>query len=204
MSGNGGEDETRSFAGWIRRRRREEEITEQHHSDETLSAFIDGDIEPEQAERVGQHLESCPLCRETVAELTAIRDTARGLEQLEPSAQTWYRIKRRVERRTGLIWRWSLAGAAAVAAVAVAVVVVKSHTAARPDAHVAATYLSREAAAAILAAEHEAYIRGIDEAIEECEAAMAENPRNMRVRTVYLAALSSRASAMDLFGAGGN
>ena len=101
-------------------------------------------------------------------------------------------------------WRWSLAGAAAAAVVVVAAVFVVRRPAARPVSPTpAAAVTGPESAAAGLMQEYETYVRGMDEAIEECEAALSENPQNPRVRQAYLTVQSSRADAMDAFISGG-
>jgi hypothetical protein len=90
-----------------------------------------------------------------------------------------------------------------VAAAVVAVVLV-GHKPAAKSAPAGSAGLSRERATAGLAREYEAYVRGIDEAIDECRAALAENPESPRVKLAYLTAQSSRMSAMGKFASGGD
>jgi hypothetical protein len=47
------------------------------------------------------------------------------------------------------------------------------------------------------AQEYSEYVRGIDQAIDECRAALAENPGNARVLAVYSGASIDRRRAMD-------
>jgi len=63
--------------------------------------------------------------------------------------------------------------------------------------HVPASELTKEMAAEDAARDYEEYVRGIDQAIDECRAALGENPGNARVRAAYSGAQSDRQSAMD-------
>lgn len=175
-----------------------EELTNEHHTDETLSAYIDRDLDPERVEEVDRHLHGCAECREVLDQLQAIRHAAGNLEQVEPSSATWYAVKRRVSSRPVRFWRWAGAGIAVAAAVLVSVLLRKpSPTAAKYSAVTASGALSSEAAEAGMASEYEEYARGIEEAMEECEAALAENPQSSRVRLAYLTIRSNRSAALD-------
>jgi anti-sigma factor RsiW len=43
-----------------------------HHVQKRLSAFQDGELKPQEQERVSDHLESCPACRERYAEMEKV------------------------------------------------------------------------------------------------------------------------------------
>ncbi len=180
-------------------------MTKQHHSDEILSAYLDHDLEPQLAEEVGRHLEECPECRKVLEELTAVRDAARSLEQLEPSESTWYEIQQRTRKRARprLAWVWT--GVAAAAAVVLVVFLVGRRPAGAPEPEEFAELpSSREKVEAGLVQEYEDYLCGLEAAIEECEAALSENPHNPRVRMAYLEARSSRVKALDMLVCGGD
>ncbi len=173
---------------------------EQHYRDEVLSAYMDGDLEPSRQQEVARHVRDCPVCRRTLDELAGIRDAAAALEQLEPSEQTWFAVRQRIlkARRFRRIWFWAGIPAAAAAAVLL-IVLFPGRKSAKPTGPVRAADLSGTAseARAHLAAEYEEYRRGIDEALDEIKVAMAENPRNPRVRMAYLAARSSQVRSLD-------
>lgn len=50
-----------------------------NHPDELLSAFLDGEISPEDRDRVSQHLSGCGRCRSELDQLAAVRSAVRGL-----------------------------------------------------------------------------------------------------------------------------
>jgi hypothetical protein len=137
-------------------------------------------------------------------ELTVLRSAAGELEQLEPSAETWYAIRRRVKpaRRMRRTWTWVWTGAAtATAAVIVAVLFVGrpgTSGTAGPAPVVAAAEASQG-----LGDEYEDYLRGIDDALDEIRVALAENPGNPRVRMALYQAHQSKASALDRVISGG-
>jgi hypothetical protein len=58
--------------------------------------------------------------------------------------------------------------------------------------------------AASSAADIEQYMSGLDQAIDECEVALAENPGNTRVRSALLAARASRVQSYDRLVSGGD
>lgn len=171
-----------------------------HIDAERLSAFLEGELDSPDKDRISQHLEVCPDCREVLVQLKAMTEAATGLEQLLPAESTWRAIATRtVERRPALRrWVWAAVPVAAAAALMVVVLtppepkpgtpaVAEAVRPLRPDGEVAAGLVS----------EYESYVRGIDEAIEECEAALAQNPNNPRVRMAYLNARASRVHALD-------
>lgn len=179
-----------------------------HYGDETLSAYLDRDLEATEARIVAEHLERCRGCREALEQLVLIRDTAADFEQLEPSEHTWHAIRRRVHResrpRSG--WIWIGAAAAAVAAVLLVFVFPgRSPGGDRrsPEQWIASAPQTRSDARAELSSEYRKYLSGIEDAINEIETAMAENPHNPRVRFAYLTARSNRVQALDRFCSGG-
>jgi hypothetical protein len=67
----------------------------------------------------------------------------------------------------------------------------------------AASDLSVNDATEETAREYGEYVRGIDRAIDECRAALEENPGNVRVRAAYSGASIDRQRAMDRLASGG-
>ena len=173
---------------------------QQHHSDETLSAYLDGDTSEIDRGALEQHLAACGECRESLAQLRALKVAAAGLDQLLPSAGAWQRIQSRTvaRRRPRLRWLWAGAPVAVAAALLVVILARPEPEAAKPGTRerVEAVPVSDEVAAELVA-EYEEYMRGIDEALEEIGRAMAENPRNPMVRMAYLNARTSQTRAWD-------
>lgn len=140
-------------------------------------------------------------------ELRALRQAAAALERLEPSPAVWFGIRQRLARPEHRYRRWVWAGATAAAA-ALLVVVIAGRTSPKPGSRfasrAAALPRTREAADAGLAVHYRDYLAGVDAAIVEIEAALAENPNNPRVRLAYAGAQTARARSLDQFCYGGN
>ncbi len=58
-----------------------------------ISEYIDGGLGGRQSERLRGHLESCPECRDVLADFEAIAREAGSLEAPEPSDRVWLRVK---------------------------------------------------------------------------------------------------------------
>lgn len=92
-------------------------------SDETLNAFVDGELDAEDAERVRAHLDGCEACREKAEVLGGVRDLAQATAPTQPSSDEWDAAWGRVKGALpatplyGRIWP-ALAGAGVVAAAA--------------------------------------------------------------------------------------
>ncbi|MBN1511983.1 MAG: hypothetical protein JXB13_08200, partial [Phycisphaerae bacterium] len=72
-----------------------------------------------------------------------------------------------------------------------------------PGTTVAMSELDEGEVAEVAAQEYSEYVRGIDRAIDECRAALVENPGNARVLAVYSGASIDRRRAMDRLASGG-
>jgi anti-sigma factor RsiW len=194
---------------------------EQHCSEETLSAYLDGDLESEASGKTAEHLAECEVCRESLAQVRTIRDAAPGMEQLMPPERVWGAIQARIHdvrtRRSRLI-RLFWVGVPALAAALLVVAVAgwfgqPTRDAIRSMAHLghapaqgmatAVSDLSKDGAAEQTAREYGEYVRGIDHAIDECRTALDENPGNARVLVAYSGASSDRQHAMDRLASGG-
>jgi len=181
---------------------------ENHCSEEVLSAYLDGDLGSEAAGLTAEHLAECEVCRRSLGQVRAIRDAAAGMEQLAPPDRTWGAVQGRIHasrargRRLARVW-W--VGVPALAATLLVVVLAgRMHVPSRPgrDMAAAASELSMDKAAEETAREYGEYVRGIDRAIDECRAALDENPGNAWVRAAYSGASIDRQRAIDRLASG--
>ncbi len=183
---------------------------EQHCSEEILSAYLDGDLESEEAGRTAEHIAECPVCRRSLAQVRTIRDAASEMDQMVPSCGTWFAIQERIRTarsRPRLTPRLLWVAVPALAAALLLFVLpgrVRQSLGTRPGIAAPASELTGAMAAGDAAREYEEYVRGIDRAIDECRTALDENPGNVRVRQAYLGATSNRQYAMDRLVSGGD
>lgn len=183
---------------------------EQHCSEEILSAYLDGDLESEEAGRTAEHIAECPVCRRSLSQVRTIRDAASEMEQVMPSNGTWHAIQERVRAarsRPRLAPRLLWVAVPALAAALLLIVLpgrVRQNSGAPPGVAAPPSELTGEMAADDAARDYEEYVRGIDQAINECRTALGENPGNARVRAAYSGAQSDRQSAMDRLVSGGD
>ncbi|MGH7563861.1 MAG: anti-sigma factor family protein [Gemmatimonadota bacterium] len=70
------------------------------HVIERLSAWIDGDLDPAERERVERHLAGCAECAGVLAGLQRVVASARALEDREPAEDLWPGIAERLAART--------------------------------------------------------------------------------------------------------
>jgi len=170
-----------------------------HLCDETLSAFLEGDLEPAESGGVAEHVAACARCREAVADLRQLRDGARSLLAIEPPPRVWQAIQERVNRRRQAPhWLWVGVPAMAAAVMFAFVIGLRSGLIGRVPLLAKAESVPTQAMAARTAqADYAEYVRGIDIAISDCEDALRENPGSERVRRVYAGAQMSRRNAMD-------
>jgi len=183
---------------------------EQHCSEEILSAYLDGDLESEASGKTAEHLAECEVCRRSLVQVRVIRDAAPGMEQLVPPAGVWAAIQARIHRsrtRSRQLTRLFWVGVPALAAALLVVVLVgRAHVPSLPRRGMATAVsdLSQDKAEEETARDYGEYVRGIDHAIDECRAALEQNPGNARVRAAYSGASSDRHRAMDQLASGGN
>lgn len=186
---------------------------QEHYADELLSAYLDGDLGAEASDAIKRHLANCVTCRQVLEELGAIRSVAASLEELEPSELVTERIRFRCAQRfrtgrtakTRLFWVFpSVAAAAAVLLVAFLVARRGVQTPESVGRPVSERGTDDKVLVAGAAREYEEYLRGIAEAVDDCEHALRENPGNPRVRLAYLNARSSQIEVADRFLSGGD
>lgn len=182
----------------------------EHCSEEVLSAYLDGDLRSETAGRAAEHLAECEVCRRALAQIRTIRDAAAGMEQLVPSDRMWGQVQQRIHasrRRSRRLARLCWVGAPALAATLLVVVLagrVRTSSPQTSSTTASTSGLTEQQAAEETAREYREYVGGIDRAVDECRAALDENPGNVRVRTAYFGARSSRQDAMDRLVSGGD
>ncbi len=105
-------------------------------SDETRSAFADGDLAPAEAAKLRAHLPACPACTAAVAELGGLARAARRLDRPEPPPTLWLAVEGALDKRERPWWLslrlfgvGALAGAAAVSIAALGLSSWRAHRA---------------------------------------------------------------------------
>jgi len=175
----------------------------EHCLEEQLSSYLDGDLQPGESGRVAEHLAECPVCRRALAQVRLIRDAGQSMEEFAPPDRTWRAIAERVRGRRPSVWpRLAWVGVPALAAAVLAVVLIGRPFAAGRSRTAAS--VSREELVRDAVNDYEQYVRGIDNAVRECAAAMSENPGNVRVRESYYGASADRSAALDQLVSGGD
>ncbi len=149
-------------------------------SDETLSAFADGDLAPAEAARVRAHLGSCPACAAAAGQLGALAAAARGLDRPEPPPTLWLAVEGALEKHERPWWMalrifgvGALAGAAAVSIAALGLASWRTHRAEQARAGVSGTGSTAEIAAPVAVAARIAPDPLLDEAEAELARAAA-------------------------------
>jgi anti-sigma factor RsiW len=86
------------------------------HSGELLSAYLDGELTPQERADVDGHVAGCAACRNELDDLAAARRAVRGLPMLDvPAAVVLPVAPARRPRRRVVAWAASLAAVAVVA-----------------------------------------------------------------------------------------
>ncbi|HVY39755.1 MAG TPA: zf-HC2 domain-containing protein [Polyangia bacterium] len=140
-------------------------------SDETLSAFADGDLPPAEAARVRAHVASCAACTAAVGQLGALAAAARQLDRPEPPPTLWLAVEGALEKHERPWWMslrifgvGALAGAAAVSIAALGLASWRTHRAERAQGGSTALVAAPAAVAARVAP---------DPLLDEAEAELA-------------------------------
>lgn len=100
-----------------------------HRAQQQLSAYLDGELAPDEMAEVRRHLSDCPSCQDELEGLRLVKTTLAGLQQPELpgdfAAGVWARIEQSpaqaVTRWAGP-WAWLRRPVLAAAAVALAIV----------------------------------------------------------------------------------
>jgi anti-sigma factor RsiW len=66
-----------------------------------LSAWVDGELEPDARDAVRAHVDSCPACRGLADDLTTVREAARSLGTVEPPDHVWLEVAGQVRLDAG-------------------------------------------------------------------------------------------------------
>jgi len=74
------------------------------HWIDSLSEFLDGNLDPAERREIDRHLETCEECRGVLEDLKAVVVEARGLQDREPAQDLWPSIA------AGLVMRGQAAG----------------------------------------------------------------------------------------------
>lgn len=101
-------------------------MTMEHPPFERLSALVDGDLAPQDAQAIDRHVAACDACHAELSRLRAVLGRAAALPRtIEPPKSAWTVVRARLRiptaRRTrGALWlqQWGLRAAAALALVA--------------------------------------------------------------------------------------
>lgn len=103
-------------------------------TDETLSAFADGDLPAGEAAKVRAHLPGCAACSAAAAQLGALARVARRLDRPEPPPTLWLAVEGALDKRDRPWWMslrlfggGALAGAAAVSLLALGLTSWRAH-----------------------------------------------------------------------------
>jgi hypothetical protein len=93
-----------------------------------LSAYLDGEVTPEEKANIEAHLPSCPRCRAELESLSAMQDNLRGAfrsaaVEATPSPQAWEKIKDRLETKKSRRGFWPVFRISLIATASTAVVV---------------------------------------------------------------------------------
>jgi len=64
-----------------------------------LSAFQDGELNPQEQERVSGHLESCPACRERYAEMEKIWQALGDFKEILPEPEFYGQLVKKINER---------------------------------------------------------------------------------------------------------
>jgi hypothetical protein len=106
-------------------------------STERLSAFVDGDLPPAEAQALRTHAAGCPRCTLSIGELRTMLTAARALERPEPPPTLWAGVEGALARHDRPWWlslrlfgTGALAGAAAVSVIALGLASWRTHHAA--------------------------------------------------------------------------
>jgi hypothetical protein len=106
------------------------------HVREQLTAYLDGDLDPDRGTVVRGHLRTCDACRKVSEQEAALRDGLRALPTVDPPNHLWANIqaqlaeteiaeskrpawKRALARWTPALPRFAMVGALAAAAIAI-------------------------------------------------------------------------------------
>lgn len=65
-----------------------------------LSELVDGGLTAEDRARVQAHVEACPACRVALADIRAMRQTARSLPKAVPPEDLWNKVRARLDAET--------------------------------------------------------------------------------------------------------
>jgi hypothetical protein len=85
-----------------------------HEIQQKLEAFHDGELPPDQAKMVSDHLESCPVCQTEFERLCKLDNLVAETEGLDPGPEAWQRMRAKIQQGISpkrvveqpQIWEW--------------------------------------------------------------------------------------------------
>jgi len=81
-----------------------------HQVQKRISAFQDGELKPQERERVSDHLESCPACRERYAEMERVWQELGDIKEILPEPGFYGQLVKKInesnETRFPAGFRW--------------------------------------------------------------------------------------------------
>lgn len=87
------------------------------HPLEELSAFADGELTPDEARRIEEHLRTCTECARELAVIRAMGGAIKEMKRDESERSVWANVNRRITRPIG--WLLVLVGSLIYAGLAV-------------------------------------------------------------------------------------
>jgi len=194
---------------------------DRHVEPERLSAWIDDDLPPEEAQQIARHLELCSECQGLVADLRAIREAAGALNE-EAQAPGWASVAARLPqgRRSRTAWIGVAAAAALLLALGALLWIRQSGGGADVAVQRARVELARlqrqqqrtiDALLPLVQKRRSQWDPGLDRtfennlslvdaAIRECQRALTRRPRDLTLRTSLAAAYQRKVDLLELFG----
>lgn len=180
---------------------------------ETVSAYVDGDLEPAERVRFEATLSRDKALLDAVEEVRTLRSLAHQVEEAEPARDLWPEIREQVMRPSWWVWfslprmQWAPA-AVGVVALSLALIIVGVWGTGSEDQHIESELAAvRKAYVGVLdrleetartraarlspavRVKLEMSLAAVDQAIKDCEAALAEEPSADGEGHQYLLAL---------------
>jgi len=175
-----------------------------HKVKELLSLYLDGELNPKESKRIADHLSQCQECTSELEQLSLIKHAAQSLEQYEPPAYLFYRIKdeiaKQVRTKSGRTWvvprkRWVLVPALTAVLVAIGLAIIFKTKEPPPMVELAYQTYRDEAIAPLQ--EYEERLRDLNAALDDCQAALRVNPGNRQVLKAILSVYNEEVKTID-------
>lgn len=175
-----------------------------HRVRKLLSLYLDGELNPKESKRIGDHLDQCQECTSELEQLSLIKHTAQSLERYEPPDYLFYRIKNEIAKQAKVkserIWvvrrkRWVLVPTIAAVLVAIGLAIIFKTK--EPSPMVELVYQSYRDKAIASLQEYEERLRDLNAALDDCQAALRVNPGNRQVLKAILTVYNEEVKTID-------